>query len=192
MSRHGLNLTKVDVCAISGKMPNSHCPRKSGSWFIPGVSPISTCEVHREVLVDERTGKRLCSPSTRARPVVMEFWPSDLLKVFRQSGLARREPPPFEEHCGIAAKGKGTPPSISSPLAGVSYMIQDVREEVIAFSAVTDADAAWLYWFVDDRLLDKAPNGKPLFWRAQPGRFLVRVVDDHGRSDSRELIVARP
>ena len=29
------------------------------SWFIPGISPITTCDVHREVLVDAATGLRL-------------------------------------------------------------------------------------------------------------------------------------
>ena len=34
-------------------------PASHEGWFIPGVSPISTCEMHREVLVDAATGLRV-------------------------------------------------------------------------------------------------------------------------------------
>ena len=31
--------------------------------------------------------------------------------------------------------------------------------------------------------------GKPLFWQASPGQYLVRVIDDQGRGDGRSLHV---
>src|SRR6476646_2534821 len=48
----GANLKRVEFCALSGDLPNRFCTQHVEGWFIPGVSPIKTCDVHREVLVD--------------------------------------------------------------------------------------------------------------------------------------------
>ena len=51
----GANLKRVEFCALSGDLPNRFCTQHVEGWFIPGVSPIKTCDVHREVLVDVAT-----------------------------------------------------------------------------------------------------------------------------------------
>nr|WP_321501697.1 penicillin-binding protein 1C [uncultured Dethiosulfovibrio sp.] len=35
------------VCSLSGLPPNSACPHRTEAWFIDGVSPSSTCTLHR-------------------------------------------------------------------------------------------------------------------------------------------------
>lgn len=48
-----------------------------------------------------------------------------------------------------------------------------------------------LYWFVDDAYVGRANPGEPVFWHpASAGRFRIRAVDDHGRSDERQVDVA--
>ena len=48
-----------------------------------------------------------------------------------------------------------------------------------------------LYWFVDDGYVGSVKPGEPLFWKpALAGEYTLRVVDDHGHSDSRALRVA--
>ncbi|HMH67146.1 MAG TPA: penicillin-binding protein 1C, partial [Pinirhizobacter sp.] len=76
---------------------------------------------------------------------------------------------------------------------GTTYTMRVSRlgTEQISFSATSDADAHELYWFVDDAYLGKSKAGDALLWQPERvGHFLVRVVDDHGRSDSRPLDVA--
>jgi penicillin-binding protein 1C len=172
-------------------MPGPHCPHTTWTWFIPGVSPIAACDVHRQVLVDKTTGLRACGEGPNAVPKVFEFWPSDLLKIFRQAGVPRRPPPGFDPACGVAAEAPGKAPQITSPLSGVTYSIRSAaRGEEIPLTAVTDADARRLYWFVDGRLVGQTIAGRAFFWTPEPGRFTVRVVDDRGRSDAREMLVA--
>src|ERR1700736_555187 len=91
------NLKRVEFCAVSGDLPGKHCDHRVEGWFIPGISPIKTCDVHQEVLVDATTGLRVpIDDGTRQlRREVYEFWPSDLLKLFERAGLPRRAPPPF-------------------------------------------------------------------------------------------------
>ena len=181
---------KVESCALSGALPGPFCPRQSLSWFIPGVSPIARCEVHREVLVDRGSGRRLCRAREGAARAVHEFWPSDLRRLFARAGLPRREPPPYEPDCSPAMPSPGRPPAIGSPLEGVAYLVRPGAGERVALNASADADAQRLSWFVDRELVGRSEPGRPLWWTARPGRYTVRVVDERGRSDSRQLLVS--
>lgn len=192
-----LNLARVQVCAVSGGMPGPHCRRTAQAWFIPGVSPIKACEVHREVLVDGRSGRRACRRGPGVRSEVHEFWPSDILKLYRAAGVPRRVPPPDDPDCPLDEKSaSGAPPVITSPQAGMVYTVGGGggrgrgEEGKVPLTAVVDADARQLFWFVDERFVGKSASGEPLFWSPRPGTSVVRVVDDRGRSESRELRAA--
>jgi penicillin-binding protein 1C len=184
---------RIDVCAVSGNLPGPHCDRLAPTWFIPGKSPIKVCEVHREVLFDEKAGLETCAPyTTVAHPAVYEFWDSDMLRIFKQAGIPRRTPPPRDPRCGIEmAAGRGNPPQITSPTGGVSYALRAFRkkEKAIPFQATTDADARDVYWFVNETFVGKAASGSVFLWPAQPGSYVVRAVDDRGRSGSRDIAV---
>lgn len=188
-----LNIIKTEVCSVSGKLPGPACSRKVSTWFIPGKSPIETCDIHRVIYIDTKTGLRACragAPGTRA--AVYEFWPSDMLEIFRQAGIPRRIPPPYAPECRIEeTAAKGIAPQITSPQWGVTYNIRShsLTRERIPLTAVTDADARTVYWFVNERFEGTSPSGEPLFWRPSPGRFVVRAVDDQGRADAREVRV---
>jgi hypothetical protein len=43
---------------------------------------------------------------------------------------------------------------------------------------------------VADELVGRTRADETFMWRARPGRFVVRVVDDAGRADAEELSVA--
>lgn len=190
LRQEGLKAVSLEVCAVSGAAPGPRCPRRARTWFIPGVSPIAACDVHREILVDERSGKRACGHAG-ARAEVFEFWPSDLLRIFRQAGIPRRAPPAYDPACGLTDRsGRGAPPRITSPLSGVTYHAAAAHPGPIPLSAAADADATELYWFVDGALVGRALAGKPLFWTPRPGRSTMRVVDDQGRADARDVEVA--
>src|SRR5207249_880003 len=118
-------LAKVEVCAVSGGLPRPWCPRTVPTWFIPGVSPIGLCDLHRRVAVDA-FGNRVCD-GTRpgVKTEVVEYWPSDLLSLFRLAGLPRRRPPPDEPGCPLGElAARGAPPSILSPRKNVTYTIR--------------------------------------------------------------------
>ena len=185
-----LNLRKVKVCALSGDLPGPHCDHLKEAWFIPGKSPIRTCAVHREVKIDIVTRLRACpGDDAAAASEVVEFWPSDLLKLFRTAGVPRRIPPRFSDRCRAVALG-GAAPLISSPVRGLAYSVGTKDRNEIPLTAVTDADGRQVYWFVDDRLVGTARSGESLLWTARPGRFVIRAVDDQGRSVAEELNVS--
>jgi penicillin-binding protein 1C len=179
------NLKRVEFCAVSGDLPGPHCPHRLEGWFIPGVSPIKTCDVHQEVLVDVATGLRVAmDDGTRLlRREVYEFWPSDLLKLFERAGLPRRSPPPFlpgSESEFVARLGN--PPKIISPADGSALLAASSRE--IPLRAKTDADVREVYWFADKTFIGKSSASEMLGWKSSPGNYQLIALDDHGRSGS--------
>ena len=186
-----LNLKRVKVCAVSGELPGPHCNALTDAWFIAGKSPIDTCSIHRQVLINPQSGLRACSGTAAGvRAEVYEFWPSDLLKLFRSAGMARRLPPKYEADCD-SDPPPGLPPQITSPEKGISYVVRagSLGTETIPFRVIADTDIEVVYWFVDDRLVSKLPPSEIFFWTAVPGNSVVRVVDERGRADERKLNV---
>jgi penicillin-binding protein 1C len=186
--RH-LNLKKIKVCALSGQLPGPYCDHFKETLFIPGKSPIATCSIHRGVSIDIHSGLRACPGNTHDVAMrTFEFWPSDLLKLFRSAGLERKMPPPLDFACRKFA-GAGVPPLISSPSRGITYSTTADGGAEIPFAAITDADSRVVYWFVDDQLVGTSLSGESLMWKARPGSFLVRAIDQQGRAVAEELNV---
>jgi penicillin-binding protein 1C len=187
------NLARVEVCAASGDLPNADCPRTARTWFIPGRSPIRVSTVHRRVWIDSRNERQACAPYDPefVRSEVFEFWPSDVLQLFAQAGMPRRQPPPAGD-CAEQTLA-GLAPRITSPLTAATYTLRAARatSETIPLAANADSDVRTLHWFVDDAYVGTGEPGVAIPWAPQhSGAFIVRAIDDRGRADSRELRVA--
>ena len=182
------NLRRVEFCAVSGDLPAAACRYRVAGWFIPGVSPISECEIHREILIDDATGLRVNSDdgTRKLHREVYEFWPSDLLALFAQAGLPRRTPPPFLPGSSVETiSRRGHAPRIVSPKSNVVYSLGDgAAGRALSLQAETEPDVAKVYWFADRAFLGTSDHGAPLSWQPKPGNYKVIALDDHGRSDS--------
>jgi penicillin-binding protein 1C len=187
-----LHLTKIDICKVSGMLPTRYCTDTEQEWFIPGKSPIKTDNIFREITIDNKTGLRTCHFNADTRFAIYEFWPSDLLKIFKRAGIQRRTPPAYDPSCSLGSKvGSGFAPQITSPQTQVHYMtkLNATNNAIIPLTAVVDADVAYLHWFLNDSYLGKTPRNKAFLWQAKPGKYILRVVDDGGRSDARDVVV---
>jgi len=190
-----LHVKKVPVCAVSGGFPEAFCPHRKEAWIIPGPSPIRHCDVLRQVLVSQRNGRRKChdEPSNGYSLRTFEFWPTDLLKSFRDFGVHNAPPPAFKRGCegfeptDLAAAA----PSITSPKGAVTYSLslRSGERTELPFTAVADGGTTQLDWFVQGQYVDRSLPKQNLFWRARRGSFRVTAVDDRGRSASVPLVV---
>lgn len=188
------SLKKVRVCPLSGKLAGPHCQATVETLFIPGKSPIHTCDVHREILVQSLTGLRTCKEGPGVRHEVHEFWSTDLLKLFREARLPRKLPPPWDPACagGALRTARGAAPQILSPGKDIAVVVRaEGRGEgdALPLAASGDADARKFFWFLNGEYLGEAAPNTPLLWKPKPGRFALRVVDDQGRVATRALKV---
>ncbi|MCA9483734.1 MAG: penicillin-binding protein 1C [Nitrospina sp.] len=188
-----LNIAQVEVCAETGDLADALCPRTLWGKFIPGKSPIKKSNIYRQVAIDRDTGLRACNADPENTDYeVYEFWPSDLLRLFRQAGIPRRTPPPFDSACETGKRSAfHLKPKITSPRAGVEYAITLGRRDLkLPLMVTTDSEVDSVFWFANEQYLGKAHPGAPLQWSPEPGMFTLRVVDSAGQSDSRTIRVA--
>jgi penicillin-binding protein 1C len=183
-------LTKVKVCTASGDLPNQYCKNLSETWFIPGKSPIKISTLHRPVYFDNTTNQVVCGAGANTREEIIEFWSSDMLRLFREAGMPRRVPPTLPAKCSNnRIQVIDDKPQITSPLRGVSYTIRLGKPEAIALRASRGGQGN-IYWFADNSFIAKSEAGACIAWSPQKaGHYLLRAVDNAGQSDSREVEV---
>jgi penicillin-binding protein 1C len=188
-----LNLREVEVCAISGDLPNAYCRKTLKTHFIPLKSPITVCDVHRPVFIDKKTGlRRPYYDPEKTNVSVYEFWSSEILSVFEAAGIAHKKPPKFLPDLEInEISHYGKAPQIILPVQNITYVFraQNFENESMAFQADADADAKALFWFLDNKYVGQSKPGTILSVKPPSGVFSVKAVDDLGRSSEIPLKV---
>jgi penicillin-binding protein 1C len=192
LSPVGLNIKKVDMCSVSGDLPGTHCVHKQPTWYQPGTSPITRCTIHRPVAIDVATNTRQCgAPTENSKIEVFEFWSSDIRKLFYTAGINRKDPPAFSANC-ILADTQGSAPQIVSPLKNVTILKSQSASNslnTISLSAVLDGDTAYVHWYLNNNYLKKTRSEEAFMIVPPEGNNTITVMDQFGRSDSRELRV---
>lgn len=187
-------VAQVELCAVSGQLPTPHCQHRVQGGFIPGVSPITPCEIHREVLIDAATGLRVARDDGKRelKHEIFEFWPPDLLEMFKLAGVPRKTPPALEASAeSLAAADTGAVPKIVSPRSALVYTLQasDASRQRIPLRADTAPGVNRVFWFAGSRFLGASDPATPVMWAASAGKWQVHVLDDHGRSAAVEIRV---
>lgn len=188
-----LNLAQVNLCAVTGELAGAHCQKQKNGWFIPGVSPLKTCAVHQEILINPHTGYRIVSAENipDARHEIVEIWPSDLQTLFRFAGLPRKTPPPFAPDVNPVESPMTTAMEITSPQAGMEYQMRlGSKDQSIPLQAQASATTRLIYWFAGKNYLGQSAPGETIQWQASPGAFLISAVDEGGHCVTRRVVVA--
>lgn len=182
------NVQEIDVCSVSGCLPTENCKKTEKAWFIPGVSPIEKCKIHRKINIDTRTGYRTDEENKPyVKTVIREFWPTDIQELFAQANLPRIIPPDYpSEENKLDIKKQGYPPQIISPLANTKYVLRtdDNSKNKIVLCASTDADSDEVLWFCDDSFICRTKPNEKFIWQTQVGNYNLTAVDSKGRNSS--------
>ncbi len=106
-------LVRVEVCALSGKLPSPHCPHRKTELFIAGTEPREYCTMHRPVRIDVSTGMLATEacPSEQVMERVYTFLPTEAMEWGRKQGI----PQPPTEYCLLHTTAD----------TGTGYMVQD-------------------------------------------------------------------
>ncbi len=185
-------LTRVEVCAASGDLPNAECLQRVSTWYMPGKSPIRISNLHRRVLIDRRTGAAVCNEGPDTQWQVLEYWPTDMQRLFRDAGMPRREVPRLPD-CDSDERKRAkwdtaSEPQIVSPLRAVTYTTR--ISNPVAISLRAEGNRGKQFWFSNEAFIGDANAGEALAWNPpRAGRYVLRVVDEAGRADSRDVAV---
>ncbi|MFH1843847.1 MAG: penicillin-binding protein 1C [bacterium] len=179
-------LGRRDICALSGAPAAPHCPAVCQADYLPGVSPASPCELHREIEIDDESGLAVCSrcrhPEQVSRQTVV-WWPPRLATYMAANDLASQPIPPHNPDCPVF--GRGEAPTILSPQDGMEYYVRSgvpLQDQQIALLASVNRACHRVYWFVDGVLFWRGEPGEPVFLKPTAGEHRVVVKDEAGRS----------
>ena len=164
----GANLKRVEFCAVSGQLAGPLCPHR-----IEGLVHSRHLAHHllrRPPRSVYRRGHRHAPARARwhadVKGEIYEFWPSDLMRLFREAGLPRRRPPPFLPGSRPAAIYQaGSAPRIAYPAPGAVYQLSaGTNRQQLTLQARTDADVDQIYWFADKQFIGRAAPRDPVPW----------------------------
>jgi hypothetical protein len=192
-------LARVQVCAMSGLLPNpdAPCPHTRTELFIEGTQPTQKDTFYRRFKIDAATGQLadVNTPPSRIVERVMLVLPAEVLDWARENNVETANALLQSPISNLPPTSDLRPPTsdlaLTHPDAGTVYQISPVtpREtQRIAVSArVGDGiQLVSLSLWVDDQLV--ATFAEPLLttrtlWTLQPGThtFIARGVDRNGR-----------
>ncbi|MGP1588022.1 MAG: penicillin-binding protein 1C [Treponemataceae bacterium] len=184
------NVKEIEVCSVSGSIPNENCPHKEKCLFIPGISPISKCKIHRKINIDTITGYRTDeSPEENefVKSVVREFWSADILQLFQSAGLPRLVPPDYPpKKMNIDFMNQGFAPQILSPMSNTKYIYRtdEFRNNHIVLQASCDSDSDEILWFCDDKFITRTKPLEKFIYNCDQGNFMITAIDSKARSSS--------
>ncbi len=186
-------LVEVEVCALSGLLPNPDCPHRVKELFISGTEPQETCAMHRRIAIDAATGQRAtaATPSERIVERVFTVVPPEALEWARAQGIPQPPPEAVAEGPAVAP---GNAPTLglrmTAPDQGAAYQIartlpREAQRIVVAAVPGVGATLRELTLYVDGRplaTLGAAPY--QALWTLEPGShsFWAAAVDTQGQS----------
>ncbi len=176
------------VCALSGEVIGDVCGPGVTGFYLPGISPSASCDIHRVVEVDMLSGETVCSRCrkdrlTEQRPV--QWWPPQVMSYLVSGGLALPSFPAHNSDC--PAFGVGKAPVITSPQGDSEYFLRrgvPLVDQAIVLEASFSAGIRRVWWFADGVLLKAGEPGERVFFIPSTGQHQFTVVDDAGRSES--------
>ena len=184
------------VCALSGAPVSPYCPTHKSDVYIPGISPVAPCAIHKRIYIDETTGYSLCShcrnfSTDNTQANVFEEWPAEAATWLAENGFAVPVLPEHNPLCtGTIA---GNAPIILSPAENTTYYIRagvPLGNQKIRLSASATNRIQNLFWFLDGELIFKGKAGEEHWFTPVKGQHVLTCVDAEGRSASRPLHIS--
>ncbi len=192
-------IREIQICSESGDINTALCPNKpqSNIYIIPGKTPIKDTGILKKILVDTRTKLRVCQKTIENKDFVeeriAEFWSNDMQKYFKEVGIYKDAPPPFDlvslkDPLCQPINEDSFNPIIENPKENIVYHINSTTPN-LSLSASVNYDSAWVYWFVDGKFIAQKEAHIPLEYVPHKEFFTVTAIDTFGRSTSRKVVV---
>ncbi len=183
------------VCALTGLPLSPYCLTSTSDVYIPGVSSVRECHIHKNIQVDIATSERLCSscrPGRQFREETITVWPAEVATWLNANGFAVPQLPPHNADCTRLLAG--TQPIILSPARDTVYHIRSnvpVEYQKIRLSASVSGDTQEIFWFLNGELIFKGKAVDPTFLTPVAGKHELTCIDGAGRSTSLPLIITK-
>ena len=187
------NVEHRQVCAVSGMVLSKNCVSAKDELYIPGKSPNQPCNIHRLILIDKKTGKRLCSHCRIGRKYdekIFEQWDAEIATWLERNGYPVEKIPEHFPGCSKVASGEK--PVIRSPSADAEFKIRpavDLKYQKILLDASVSNRTKKIFWFLDGKLIFSGAATQKVFIMPKLGGHKLICMDDEGRASEVKFVV---
>lgn len=183
------NVSKRQVCALSGEKAGPYCKKIVSDYYIPGVSSNDECSVHKLIYIRKSDGTEVCRSCMSGKKdeyysKIAEIWPADIADYFRNSGKHYSVIPKHNLECNSISIDSEL--KIKSPSKNGHYTISRSlpdKFQKIPLKAESNKESELIYWFLDGKFIFKSSPDKELFISPKPGEHEISIVDTKGRTD---------
>jgi penicillin-binding protein 1C len=169
-------LSRIQICPLSGARVTSACPSHVFEWFTPSeAAELAYCEMHERVAIDERTGLlagRTPSVTCRSTTKTFERFPPRYAAWALGAGRPLAPTEVSRECADDSSTESEGGISIRYPLDGAHFVIDPDRPapvQVLTISVVAPEGTPEVTLLVDGAPVDRARNPYTLRWPLSPG-----------------------
>ncbi|WP_238807280.1 penicillin-binding protein 1C [Emticicia aquatica] len=180
------------VCAESGDLPSDYCSNKILDYSIKGISHTRKCTHLKKFYVNLSESISYCTqclPVSGYKEKLYTNLAPELVSFYEQKHILYEKIPTHNPNCTRFFKIANNAPIITNPNNGSEYYISKNDSQQIQLSCQTSNDVKEVYWYLNDRLLQKTLSNKPLFFAPTVGKLKISCTDDKGRSSNIWVIV---
>ena len=181
-------LAEATICPASGKLPGAACPARQQRLFLDATAPTDTCDVHRRLRLDRRTGLLAgeATPPKAVEEKTFAVYPPIYHAWMREHGW----PLPPTVRRGDLVEASPSEPAITDrlqvqyPESGTAFRVDPVLRSAyqkVHLSGSASGDLLDVHWRIDGRRM--AGEYQAAAWPLEPGvhRIELWAVDEQGR-----------
>ena len=180
-------IIQTTICRESGMLPNKYCPTRQIELFWEGTIPGDTCNVHRLVDIDHRTGMLAgaSTPSNAVVPTLFTVYSPEYANWMREQGLPFPPQISYNDPTTISDSLYFTGQlSVQYPESGTVFRIDPVlRRDYQRLQLRGEAHESLIdvSWWIDN--VQIAGEYSKTLWTLEPGRhrFELRAISREGR-----------
>jgi len=181
------DLKSVEICISSGYPAGPLCPEKSMIAVPISAVQSGVCSFHRQFLVDEATGKVVCSQcwdGLHTKMVTGFILPPAAQRIYQRAGRWVDYVPQHLASCPASGENPERL-EIVYPVNNISILVPrdfDGSFEQVVFQANSQVRDTRLFWLLDDNLIGETRQHHEVAVELPEGEHTLVVMDDEGYS----------
>jgi len=177
------NIALRKVCAESGDVPNEFCINQITDYYIPSVSKMTQCTHAKYVYVSADEQISFCSHCMPDNGTIRKTFPNhapELVSWFETKHILYEKLPQHNPKCERVFQENA--PQIVYPEGGSEYILDKDDTQKLMLNAQVRNDVKEIYWYINDKLLQKSTPNSPIFFEPTAGKIKISCSDDKGRN----------
>jgi penicillin-binding protein 1C len=190
--RQPKELVSRQVCAESGDLPSEYCSNKILDYSIKNISHTRKCTHLKKFYVNLSETMSYCMQCLPVEAYKEKLYTNlapELISFYELKHFLYEKIPKHNPNCTRFFKTANNAPIIINPNNGSEYYLSKNDTQQLQLACQTANDVREVYWYINDRLLQKTSANQAVFFKPSLGKLKISCTDDKGRSSSISIMI---